>query len=108
MKKATLLSVLILLYGCKENQSAKMTTKPYALPLKDEVKKDSLFASKCNFSTYVIYKDALPIYESPDGKIIQYFRFEDEFILTLEGFWVKSEYIEVGTTNYANDTISIT
>ena len=86
----------------------------------------------CNFETYVIYKDSLPIYSKPNGKIIQYFRFEDDpnydfgggFLFKnsdngwlqigknelnpeLESYWIQSKYIQIGTTNYNNQKIPL-
>lgn len=88
--------------------------------------------NKCNFETYVEYLDSLPLYNKPEGQIINYFRFEDNpdydfgggFLFKnseigwlqigqdtnnpqLENYWIKSDFIKVGTTNYDGQKISL-
>ena len=86
-----------------------------------------------SFQTYVIYEDFLPIYDFPDGGVVAKFRFEDDSLFDfgktiifdsstegwlrikeihvnldcskLIGKWIKSDNVEIGTTNYCNRAI---
>ena len=88
--------------------------------------------SPCNFETYLIYDDSVPIFLEPKGKIIKYFRFEDnpeydfggtllfknatkdwlqigknQLNPELENYWIQSKYIQIGTTNYNHQKIPL-
>lgn len=88
--------------------------------------------NQCHFETYVKYIDSLPVYDKANGQIIKYFRFEDnpnydfgggflfkdselgwlqigkdEYNPELENYWIKSDFIEVGTNNYKGQEISL-
>jgi len=139
MKKLTLFLVAILLFSCKKTENniegkKKKTDKSDKI---SEITPKTLvskpkFSVKCNFETYIKYKDSLPLYTRPNEEITKYFRFEDdpeydfgggflfknselgwlqigknEYTPELENYWVKSSYIEIGTTNYANEKIPL-
>lgn len=90
------------------------------------------YMAKCSLATYVVYQDSMPLFERPNGKIIKYFRFEDDpeydfgggflFVNSEKGWlqigkdsvfpefeklWVKSSYIKIGTTNYDGSRINL-
>lgn len=87
---------------------------------------------KCDFETYVEYQDSLPLFAEPNGEIKTYFRFEDDptyeygggFLFktsilgwlqigndknygNLEGYWIQSDYIKIGTKNYSQAQIPL-
>lgn len=128
MRIFKLLIILMYLVACNE---AKNTNKNESNS-KTKIIIKNLHKTKCNFETYIVYKDSLPIYSKPKGKIVQHFRFEDDpdydfgggFLFKnsdngwlqigknelnpeLESYWIQSKYIQIGTTNYNNQKIPL-
>lgn len=137
MKKLIYFLIPLIIFSCKrfEKKIEKQQSELKKPELKVEINniapelKNNL---KCNFETYLEYKDSVPLFMSPNGKIVKYFRFEDdpeydfgggflfknaqlgwlqigkdEFNPDLEGYWIKSDFIKIGTTNYDNHQISL-
>ncbi len=139
MKLITKIIILLLIISCDSKVSKSKIEKEHSELKKPELKveinnRSTEFKNnlKCNFETYLEYKDSVPLFMSPNGKIVKYFRFEDEpeydfgggFLFKnaelgwlqigkdevnpdLEGYWVKSDFIKIGTTNYDNHQISL-
>lgn len=123
----------MLLFCCKKAEQTpeqktaeKHRSEPHAAVAETKLNRS------CYFETYIEYKDSLPLYKKPNGDIAKYFRFEDdpeydfggsflfksskmgwleigadEVHAELEGFWVQSEFIMIGTTNYTNASITL-
>ncbi|QWG09903.1 SH3 domain-containing protein [Flammeovirga kamogawensis] len=132
------ITIIFFLSCSKDKKNIKSDFKPNHKQLESTEKnitesvEKPFLTTKCNFETYVVYKDSLPLFENPEGKIIKYFRFEDDpeydfgggflfkdskkgwlqigndrFYPELENFWIKSKFIEIGTTNYDNSKIEL-
>jgi hypothetical protein len=99
--------------------------------MESEIEK-RIHADKTEFATYVVYEDSLPIYDSANGEVLSYFRFEDDpsydfgggftFSNSMHGwlqvsenesyskvssYWIKSSNVMIGTRNYGNEVISL-
>ncbi|MEN8817397.1 MAG: hypothetical protein ABF274_11090 [Nonlabens sp.] len=122
--------VIFAIISCKKNSTTELNnTAEIVVAHKNEITLD-LF--KCEFETYIVYKDSVPIYSEPNGAIFRYFRFEDdpeydfgggflfknskngwlqigkdEFYPEYENYWIQSKYIQIGTNNYADDKIPL-
>ena len=137
MKLLTYTLILISCLSCKSEQKnlttdIKMDIEKFDVSEKVKPLKEPKLNTKCNFETYIVYKDSLPLFEKPNGKIAKYFRFEDDpeydfgggFLFKdselgwlqigkdesnpdLENFWIKSKFIRIGTTNYGNSQIKL-
>lgn len=122
MKLVCIIFALLIISACGELNKPKTYEKAESAPY--EFNKFSLI-TKCNFETYITYLDSFPLYDNANGKIVKHFRFEDnpefdfggvllfknsklgwlqigkdKFNPELEDFWIKSDIVEVGTTNY--------
>jgi|GEM_PF-1945728 len=134
MRIVVYILLLLNIYSCvkpkrKTEQLNIVTTVSRDINLEDSVVKKSF---NCNFETYLKYKDSIPLFASPNGKIIRYFRFEDDpdydfggtllfnnselgwlqigdddIYPDLKGFWIQSFFVEIGTINYSNQPISV-
>lgn len=129
MEKIIFLLTLLIFISCNNEKNDLNNAK--VLTDQSKIVKAKTY-SICCLETYLEYKDSLPLYSKPNEKIVKYFRFEDdpeydyggsfvfkqsklgwlqigkdEFYPDLEGFWVKSEFIKIGTTNYDNSKIPL-
>ena len=137
MKKLIYFLIPLIIFSCKrverkiENEKSELRKSELEIE-NANVSRKLKNLLKCNFETYLEYKDSVPIFINPNGKIAKYFRFEDdpeydfggsflfknaelgwlqigkdEFNPDLEGYWIKSDFIKIGTTNYNNQIISL-
>lgn len=137
MKKLIYFLIPLIAFSCKrvdkkiEKEQSELK-KPELKVEINNLSSDLKNNLKCNFETYLEYKDSVPLFMNPNGKIVKYFRFEDdpeydfggsflfknaelgwlqigkdEFNPDLEGYWIKSDFIKIGTTNYDNNQISL-
>jgi len=118
---------LLVFVSCQGNHENKtINTEQVSNPTDKKVQK----IKKDTFETYLVYKDSLEIYKSPNSEESIFFRFEDDpnydfggslvfdscfngwfqiknniYYSNSEFKWVKSDNIEVTTTNYKQGSI---
>ena len=88
MKKILYFLVPLILFSCKKIEKSTDSEKVELIKteFKAEIEKDEPKTKyskpeinlKCNFETYIEYKDSLPLFVKPNGKTAKYFRFEDD------------------------------
>ncbi|MEO1054148.1 MAG: SH3 domain-containing protein [Bacteroidota bacterium] len=131
----------MILVSCRDNKSDVSDAELETVNASDSIQNKQLDSSpkvdssdqdirSCDFTTYVIYRDSLPLYKEPGGEAVLYFRFEDdpeydfgggfnfknsengylqinkdEDYPNLEHYWVKSNNIEIGVVSYSESQI---